>query len=227
MTLGELIAQNNLQAIWALNGAATDASGNAATLTLVNTPVYAQGKLGGQALDLESSSSQYAFVADTAPLSITGDMTIMALLNWESLTGGEMTICGKYEATGNNRDYLILWNDTGDNFQFYMSSDGSSVLNINVAFTPTLSTWYHMVWVYTAASGKAELFINGASIGSGTGLATSIHNGTGRFAIGAYNTNSTATSFFDGKIDELAVFNRAFTPQEIRVRYGLIAGKLE
>ena len=55
-------------------------------------------------LDLESSSSQYAYVADNAALSVTGNFTVEGWFRFESLSstlGVEQFIAGKYLSTGN------------------------------------------------------------------------------------------------------------------------------
>lgn len=205
----------SLEGYWKFESGVTDSSGNSNNLTANNSPTYVSG-LFGSCIDFESGSSQNASIADNASLSITGDLSISVWLQWESLTGGEMTILGKYQAAPNS-DYLFLWNDTGDNFQFYVSADGTSVTSANVSFTPTTGIWYHVALTYDASAGTADVYVNGVVKGSMSSLATSIHDGSGVFRIGAYN--STAQSFWDGKMDDAAIFSRLLTSMEISSIY--------
>lgn len=190
-----------------------DASLNGNQLIPFNGPVIQAGKYGNGA-DFEASSSMYLQAADSSTLSITGDMTICLWLKLESYAASgveEQGLVGKY-ATGGNQDFLFLWNDNGDNLQFYLSSDGSSVGFVQAAFTPTLGQWYHVAVVYDASAGSARIYVNGVDIGGGTGLATSIHNGIGPLLIAAYGT---PVSFFDGMLDDVAIFNRELTAGEL------------
>lgn len=191
-----------------------DASGNGNMLIPFNTPVITTGRFHDGA-DFEASSSQWLQAADSSTLSITGNMTIALWMKLESYVASgveEQGLVGKY-ATGGNQDYLFLWNDSGDKLQFFISSDGTSVTFVEAAFTPTLGRWYHVAVVYDAAAGSARLYVNGVDIGGGTGLSTSIHNGVGPLILGAYGTPG---AFFDGMEDDVAIFNRKLTVNEVK-----------
>lgn len=79
------------------------------------TPTFNDDFLGSQggvplntnSLDLESGSSQYGYRADTASLSITGDLSIVAQIKPESLptVGNTMTLVSKWNGSGNIRSY--------------------------------------------------------------------------------------------------------------------------
>lgn len=63
--------------------------------------------LNTNSLDLESGSSQYGYRADTASLSITGDLAIDLQIKPESLptVGNTMTLVAKWNGSGNIRSY--------------------------------------------------------------------------------------------------------------------------
>tara|TARA_R110000787_G_scaffold70648_3_gene157150 strand:+ start:143 stop:829 length:687 start_codon:yes stop_codon:yes gene_type:complete len=67
-----------------------------------------------------------------------------------------------------------------------------------ISTTISLATWYNFVLVYS--SGTAELFVNGVSVGTG---AVTYADSASTFSIGRHRTSG----FFDGNIDEVAVWN--------------------
>jgi len=168
-------------------------------------------------LDLESGSSQYASVADTAPLSITGDMTLMCWVNPESDTTIAQTLISKWDPTNSRKSYALTIGTSGA-FDLTLSSDGSAATtkSSNYAFIlGGLAAWIHLAVTYNAAAGTCKFYINGVLDSTGSGLPTSIHNNISSFAIGAQDVDGTADSFVDGKIDEVKVFNAELTAAQV------------
>src|SRR3990170_2884133 len=85
---------------------------------IAGTPTWADDFLGAQggiplntaSLDLESGSSQYATAADSASLSITGDITLETWRKPETLptAGNEMVLISKWNEASDQRSYK--WN---------------------------------------------------------------------------------------------------------------------
>lgn len=101
------------------------------TPTLINDYFGSQGgvPLNTNSLDLESGSSQYASRADTASLSITGNIAIEAQIKPESLpaVGSEMTIASKWDESGTLQSYKFsLYGISG-----YFGDGSSSSLTIS------------------------------------------------------------------------------------------------
>lgn len=161
-------------------------------------------------IDLERGSSQYLSCADSASLSITGDMTLELWVYLESApSSGEIyEILNKYEETGNQQSYgLYYQNNAGTPRLVFLASSGGSS-NVEMAKNQTISTatWTHVAITYTASTGTTEFFINGSSIGTTAGGPASIFNSTADFRIGARAT-PTVANYFDGYIDEVRVWN--------------------
>jgi len=70
--------------------------------------------------------------------------------------------------------------------------------------------WAHFTWVYD--NGESRFYLNGGSIGSDTST-ISFNKGAG-LEIGCM-TNEYGNSFWNGKIDELRIYNRALSKKEI------------
>lgn len=172
-------------------------------------------------LDLELSSSQYASITDASQtgLDVTGDMTIEAWINLESLpsSGETYAIAAKYLTTGNQRAYMFEVHNNGGTvgLRLVISSDGTST-NIDLhdfAFSFTTGTWYHVAITFDASAATTEAFINVSSQGTNVDTETSIHNSTGAFTIGAF---ANPGGYFDGLIKDVRVFSDIRTQAEIQ-----------
>lgn len=167
-------------------------------------------------IDLEAGSSQYLSATDSASLSVTGNMTVEMWVKPESQPGTNASfgLVAKYVAEGNQRSYMIKYQDSAGTkrLQVITSADGSTVLNGTVDYTLSNGTWYHLAFVYTAASGQCEVFVDGTSVGTITGLSTSLLDGTAAFLIG----NDDSNQYFDGLIDDVRLWSTVRTQAQIQ-----------
>jgi hypothetical protein len=180
------------------------------------------GKVGN-ARDFERADTEYFAAADAAWNSITGNLTITAWINAETASGIFQGIVSKLTVAGDQVSYLLGINDLGE-VTFEVSTDGtrtSSAVFEQVNSTPiSASTWYFLV-------GRRREGVNvGLSVNAGTEvtatLAGGIFDGTAAFEIGAYNVNA---SNFDGIIDEVGVWNRVLTDDEVDWLYNSGSGR--
>ena len=168
-------------------------------------------------LDLELSSSQYASVADTAPLSITGDITLMTWVNLES-AAADMVFASKHNISGDQRGYTFNYDNASGKILFGVSSDGTAA-----NFTTALSNygyfqtgvWFHVAVTYNAAAGTCKFYLNGALDSTGSGLKTSIFNNTAAFGVGCDFNGASGTNFFDGLTRAVRVFNAELTAAQV------------
>jgi hypothetical protein len=95
--------------------------------------------------------------------------------------------------------------------------------DIDGSTTLLTGTWYHLAFVWSGGTGT--LYLNGSSENTGT----CVNPGRDEEGIGYYYESSSAntSNYFDGHIDEVAVFSDALTPTEINDIYtnGLIASE--
>lgn len=171
------------------------------------------------AIDLEDSSSQYLSAANSVPLSITGDMTIELWANLESqpASGQSFTFASKFLPPARISFFFDYENNGGaPRLRFAPSMSGGPAPAASVNYELSTGAWHHLAVVYTAASGRAEFFVDGASVGSGSGLATSIFRSSEPFFIGTRtDPGPTRVAFFNGKIDDMRVWATARTRMQI------------
>lgn len=182
-------------------------------------------------IDLERSSSQALYITDNASLSITGDISIAAWINLETLpsvAGGNFAIVSKYRGSDNQRAYIFSLT-SANKLEFYGTGNGAgstalTALQTTASITST-GTWYHVAATVDVSAGASGItyYVNGSVVTDtdGTNTATSIADSTASFAIGAENdTNATTfATFFDGLIDEVVVTADILSASEILSLY--------
>lgn len=169
--------------------------------TFVDDFLGSQGgvRLNTHALDLEAASTQYLSRADTADLSVTGNLTLEAHIKPESLpTGsGEMTLISKWTENGNLRSYKFgigtISNYFGD------GSDGALTISSNTTEAPIDSAC-------TGTSGAYTLSATNASFAADQEILIHQTRGTGA---GAWMKN-TIQSYTAGTITLVLPLNTTY-----------------
>ena len=191
----------------------TDLSGNRnhGTLTNMQGNPWVNGKLG-KALSFDGSNDYVDL--PSAPVS-SGSISVVAWVKSSNLSGGASAvgrgIAKSYTTEGNTGNWFFGVQPNGA-ISFSHWSD--SLRRITDAGLITINQWYHivMIWNGTAGSpyinGKAVSFTGTGSLGSGWG---SEHVIGRAYADSAYQ--------FNGLIDEVRIYNRALSPDEISRLY--------
>lgn len=185
-------------------------------LTDNNTVLSAVGKWDNAA-DFELTNSEYLSITDASQtgLDITGDISFSLFVNFESLptSGSFATFINKgKEGLNSTLGYVfLLQNDAGVYKLRVQLGTGTTNEEYRVDWTPSLGTWYHIVYSYNNTSKISNFYINGAQRGSPiTGTLSGINNNTENFQLGAdINSSSVAYLFFDGLQDEVSIYNAA------------------
>ena len=170
-------------------------------------------------VQLVRSSSQYAYITDASQkgLDLSGDFTIEAWVKIGTApsSGQIYTIVSKYNESSQIA-YRLAYQDVGTKqIRVRISQNGSSVTEVTWIYTLTAGTWYHLAVtcdISQPTERQFELFINGVSKGKGFVVSdakvTSIFNSSASFAIGASFSSGSPTNFFDGKLNNVRVWNR-------------------
>ena len=210
---------NSLVGYWPLNDVygtlAEDNSTYDNDGTLTNGPVWTDGKFGN-ALEFDGTDD-YVLVDDGPSLDITNNLTVEAWFNIDSLpTSADMkSIVSKdtnYEFHVENNGTIYWWwhNAFGKEHKFYSSS------------TITPGQWHHVAVVYT--DGHQKLYLDGNLDAESyhTGL---LETNTNDLHIG--QNQGSSGRWFNGKIDEVRIWNRVLSEQEIKASYDNSVSDLE
>lgn len=182
-----------------------DISGNGNDGNIIDA-VWVNGKYGG-GLEFNGSSSWVAF-RDAAILDIADEISVEAWVKPYSREGG--AILGKYDGRGG---YLLLasWFDTFPYF-FAGKDPKFAVLRDDPL---RLNEWHHII--ATAKKGaSANLYIDGTLKRQQKVMEHGFENKAIKFVIGKYGSRC----YFKGILDEIRVYNRALSEDEVRRKFG-------
>lgn len=180
-----------------------DRSGRGHTGTISGAAWSTQGKYGG-ALSFDGVND-WVTINDTAALDLTAGMTIEAWV-LPSTVNGWRTVLLKERPGG--LVYSLYTSGDGTRPSGYVAAPG----DISVIGTGSLATtaWTHVAMTYDGVT--LRLFVNGIQVSS-RALTTSITTSTGVLRIGG---NNVWSEFFQGRIDEIRIYNRALTAAELQ-----------
>lgn len=147
-----------------------------------------------------------------ASLSLTGAITLEAWVKW---TGGDNPYFVTKTGDGSHRSYDLSGNSDGT-VEFRMGgADCGSIKSTGTIAVPT-DKWIHLVGTYEP-SGHVRLFIDGSLAKEETSgvPASQCDNGL-HWYIAAREGNQ---GFFGGALDEVKIYNRALSADEVRRNY--------
>jgi Concanavalin A-like lectin/glucanases superfamily/PEP-CTERM motif len=202
-----------LEAYYQFNGNGLDSSGNGLNLNLVGSPSFGPG-LFGQALSLDNNPSQYATLSANPSAFNFGssDFTIQVWVNFNTFDGREQTLIEKF--TGANGPGWSLTTPsaggTSNIVEFY--GGGVGVVNSPTVSIPT-GEWSQVI---VERSGTTlSIYLDGSLLVSDTSFVGSITSVTNPLLIGTRDAQDGRDFAVDGKMDEIAIWNRALSTSEI------------
>ena len=208
-----LPAAADLVGYWTFDNPANlgqDTSAQANQLNTSGTPTYtAAGRFGG-AVDLDGAGQSDALVQGaTFPTGIPTGNSSYTLSVWinpdSSANNGGFTGWGNYGAS--NQVNAFRMNGNGGVHHYWWSND----LGAGVQSGDLLTGWHHVAAVYDAATGRQQIFIDGAQ--RNQRIATTPPNvQAANFAIG----KTFGSEYLDGQLDEVAVFNAPLRTDQIK-----------
>ncbi len=179
-------------------------------------------------LDLEASSSQYAYITDAnqTGLDITGDFTIEFWLKLETLPpdGTTYFFVTKDDTSTPSRGFGVWMSVLDKKIKCYYFQNNTTITEaaVNTAFTiDDVGVWKHIAVAVDVSAKTFNFYINGSSVSSTltASNATSVQNSAGDFAIGNVDGQYDTSHNTDGLIDEVRVWNDIRTSTEIADNY--------
>ncbi len=182
---------------------AYDSSGNGLDGTLNGDPQWVEGQLGG-ALDFDGDDS--VEIPHSPLLSITNEITISAWTYMKANASGELAIVSKGGWAAMDLPYELTVTPGGVIFwQFY--DDGGR--DTCAPDSPPVEEWHHIAATYDGQIFKC--YIDGV-LAEEWAYAGTMPENTASVTIGQRSRGGT---FFNGIIDEVAIYDRALSEEEI------------
>ena len=202
------VPSNGLVGYWPLEGNANDVSGNGNQGTVIGATLTTDRKSNTNSAYNFDGNSDYIDCGYSSLFDITQSITISAWVYSNNLNG-DHGIISKMNTSNTTYDLItssskIRWLEGGG---FLFSSD------INTG------QWYHVVAVFDIVKQTKSIFINGVLSTSMNVNLSSIPKNSDHLYIGAHQPSNVSTWSWNGKLDEIGLWNRVLTQQEILSLY--------
>jgi hypothetical protein len=208
---------------WAFNEGhgtlAHDYSGHHNEGTLEGAAQWTRGRFqDGLSFD---GSTAAVHVPDSASLE-PANVTVSAWVDASASPGVYRYVVAK-GANGCAAASYGLYTGPGGGIAFYVSRENGFAWTLSPTVEPAAiwnGQWHNVVGTFDGST--VRLYLDGRQVGSGTPDSTPIAYGlqtSNDLDIGAYPW--CPSSDFAGAIDEVKLFNRALSPQEIGIGYGI------
>ena len=205
---------NGLVGYWSFNGpdmesaTAFDRSGQGNDGTITGASII-NGKVG-QALNFDGTDDTVITASFRASLNITGPITISVWIYPHSLT--PLGYIGFVQKTNFSSSYYLGTGNNKTDISFYYGGTQVALTASNVL---KLNQWQHVAVSYSSTG--TDIYWNGTSAIHSDTIATPAGN-NGSLEIGYRDDTSR---WFDGIIDEVRIYNRALSADEVLRLYNL------
>ncbi len=193
---------------------AADASGQQHPGSLRNFPAdnskWVEGRVGGALRFRGPPTADFVYVTNYA--KSTSQLTVSAWV-WAESRPVWASVAKNWSGGNASHFHLGLTDTTGDLSNYIRQNNADYGLRENVLFP--IGAWQHVAFVLDASA--EQLYRNGVQVAQAPYSGNVPLPSFAPLAIGAklLNAGGTADSFWHGRIDEVAVWNRALSPTEM------------
>ena len=182
----------------------------------VEGAVAEEGKIGGLTGALKFDGTAAVQIPSTPELDSVESLTVMAWVNMSSVADIN-TIVADWDFPNDNRRFRFEVNPEG-HLRFMSSVDGIEGDNDIVGSTVLFpNTWYHVAATFDRPGTIASLYVDGRLDNTGP-APNGMHQSGLDWFIGVLNTTDVEHGM-NGGIDEVVIFNRSLSPDEIEMYY--------
>ncbi len=194
------------------SGNALDASVNANTLTETGGTIGTIAGQIGTARDFVPADTESFQITDASQtgLDITGEISVTGWVYGDNF-GATRTIACKWNTAGN----LECWrfHIAASKVSAEITPDGSTQVVTTSADTISTGGYNHVAFTLNQSTDLVQIYIAGLANGSAVSYTTDIADKNTPFEIGALNNNGT--NYWDGRLDEVIVWNKCLTASEM------------
>jgi len=211
--LPSYVPANGLVGWWPFNGNANDESGNNNN-GIVNGATLTADRFGANNNSYLFSSSNSNYITINSNPIQNGPSSVSGWFYATAPTGGPIFHIGSDNGTPNNcNGYFLGFGNSANPNGNTLMIDASCNGNYNTGWNANSNSWYHFTLIRN--QNNLTAYINGNVVG--TYNPSAINSPSNSIFFGStYLSNSV---FFNGKLDDIAIYNRALTQQEITALY--------
>jgi PKD repeat protein len=218
---GSTVYNNNPDLYWRLSDTSGSTASDSST-NLDNGIYYGGATLGAPGLPTLGGNTAVQFDGSSGMVSSTMAFNNPTTYSEEAWFKTATNVGGKLIGFGNIQDGL----SSGYDRHIYMQDNGQLVFGTYTNQTNTITSgsayndnqWHHVVATQGAPDGM-RLYVDGALVG--TNPQTSAQDYTGYWKVGGDRTWSSSSPYFNGTIDEVAVYPTVLTASQVATDYSL------
>ena len=171
------------------------------------------GKFGNGMMFDGTNRNTHISIANSASLNFTNQMTISL---WMFSTGGGERFLVDKNRFSNAFDLAVTSSLNRLRFGFETIEDGEHSLTMTSNMRDNI--WYHVVAIFDPSDStkKQKIYINGV-LNVTSNYTGTMSGNSGVLKIGTYMGSSTNS--WNGTIDDVRIYNRALSPEEINASY--------
>lgn len=212
------VPTNGLVGWWGFNGNANDESGNSNNGTVTGATLSTDRFGNTNTAYSFNGTSNYIDAPLTTPLN-TNNISGLTLYGWCNLNSLS-AITAILSVSDAASSLLYGMGYDGQSTQKFWGNNGvdgsAATMSIHGLGNPVINTWYNVVITYDYSNNSSKLYINGTLQNQSSNvlnrpIITNVH-------IGAWVTFN-GYWYANGKLDDLGIWNRALTQQEITTAY--------
>ena len=164
---------------------------------------------------------EYISAGNPTELQITGALTVSAWFKILNSSSDSVIVC---RDNGNaERNWFIRVNNLGQVSGYIRKSDDSGWGGTTISSgSYDDDNWHHVAMVYTPST-SLVLYVDGTPVDTDTtSITSSINNDVADLTIGMWSRNPTTpwpTNWWDGDIDEVAIWSRALELEDVQTIY--------
>lgn len=215
------VPTNGLVGWWSFTGNANDNSGNNNNGTTYGVTLTADRFGNNNSAYNFNGTTSYIQIPHSASLTFTGNqISISYWVNISSFSGNpsyNKIAISKQNGDGTTQTGFNVWCTSGAHGLRVRNGAGGNFGGAGNNLPISLSTWVHVVYVWDGVNGF--FYQNGVPINSNSILNAAIGANTLPLLFGKPNWTNVNAEPFDGKLDDIAIFNRPLTACEVSELY--------
>ncbi|MFN0262801.1 LamG-like jellyroll fold domain-containing protein [Tepidamorphus sp. 3E244] len=230
----DVISSGSVLGLWLFDDT-TDSSGNSRDLTLnggtqpvVNSTGLVDGGMSldgslGSSATVNSNNSVFDFGANDFTLQVWVNLDAFNTAGGTGTGYGEQVLAEKLDGDGSPGDFGWTLTYFGDSIVFGGNFDTGTPFGFQAATDPNLAIGQWQQFVVTRDGDTFEIFQNGASLGTFTST-EAIGTSVNPLHIGARNGGDGRNFTVDGTIDNVAIYDGAWTATDVENQWNGGAG---
>ncbi|HCI03943.1 TPA: hypothetical protein DE059_03375, partial [Candidatus Peribacteria bacterium] len=154
------------------------------------------------ALDFDGDNDVVS-VNDSYLWTFPANLTVSAWVTLDVVSGARVMVGHNYVAP--NRGWILYFN-SDNTLHWGYSTNGTDSNDTGRSWSPSTGTWYNVI--AKRQGNNVQLYVDGTAVGATISMTSVPYNSTGNLYIG---DEGSTVSEWDGKIDDVRLYNRALS----------------